>query len=95
MKNFYTASFALSKNNVIATPLSGGSYNPELSSRDNPVNIRSPIGNGIATSRSANMNGTRDDNNTKFVYAKRVAKMADPTITNTLKLASQRSEDVV
>jgi len=89
MKNFYTASFALSKNNVIATPLSGGSYNLELSSRDNPVNIRSPIGNGIATSRSANMNGTRDDNNTKFVYAKRVAKMADPTITNTLKLASQ------
>ena len=28
----------------------GRSYNPEYSSRDNPVNIRHPIGNGIATS---------------------------------------------
>ena len=38
------------KNNVIANPRSsGGSYNPEYSSRDNPVNIKYPIGIGIAT----------------------------------------------
>jgi len=59
--------FALSKNNAIANPRSsGGSYNPEHSSRDNPVNIRYYIGNGIAT--SSRLSGIpRDDNIAKFV----------------------------
>jgi len=63
MKNFYTASFALSKNNVIATPLSGGSYNPELSSRDNPANIKTSY---WYRDRHVPLSGTRDDNNTKI-----------------------------
>jgi len=38
--------------NVIANPRSsGGSYNPEHSSRDNPVNIRCLIGNGLPAGR--------------------------------------------
>jgi len=41
----------------------GRSYNPEYSSRDNPVNIRRPIGNGIATSPAfRERQGPRNDN---------------------------------